>query len=182
MDNRFDDQRLFLRAVADAKPLSERRHVPQRPPPRQRAQRIIEPAFQGLRLLAREDGSDEIYAGLATGVGAHVLQELLGGHVAYDRRLDLHGHRSDSAHALLCNFVSQACAGGTRCVLIITGYGKRFARGLAVLCEALPQWLSREPLRPHILAFCAAQSHDGGPGAFYVLLRRGEHPRCGGSR
>ena len=72
----------------------------------------------------------------------------------------------------LLRFIGGSRRGGEGCVLVVTGRGKRSPNGLSVLREALPRWLSRAPLNSHVLAFCTARRVDGGPGAFYVLLRR----------
>lgn len=36
----------------------------------------------------------------------------------------------------------------------------------------LQTWLTQEPFKRVVLAFCTAQPHDGGPGSVYVLLRK----------
>ena len=34
------------------------------------------------------------------------------------------------------------------------------------------QWLTQDPFKRVVLAFCTAKQEDGGAGAFYVLIRR----------
>lgn len=116
--------------------------------------------------------SEEMHTGLAPGVSFQLLERLQKGHFAYHRHLDLHGHVRDSAHQELGRFIAAARRDGERCVLVVTGRGKSSPNGVSVIRDALPRWLSRAPLRPHVLAFCTARAVDGGPGAFYVLLRR----------
>lgn len=43
---------------------------------------------------------------------------------------------------------------------------------MGVLREKLQSWLTQDPFKRVVLAFCTAQSHDGGPGSVYVLLRK----------
>lgn len=116
--------------------------------------------------------SEEMHTGLAPGVSFQLLERLQKGHFAYHRHLDLHGYGRDAAHQELGRFIAAARRDGERCVLVVTGRGKSSPQGVSVIRDAMPRWLSRSPLRPHVLAFCTARSVDGGPGAFYVLLRR----------
>jgi DNA-nicking Smr family endonuclease len=41
-----------------------------------------------------------------------------------------------------------------------------------VLKTMVPRWLSEEPNRARVLAFCHAVTAHGGDGALYVLLRK----------
>lgn len=116
--------------------------------------------------------SEEVLSGVAPGVNQKLLAQLRRGEFAHRRHLDLHGHSQEEARLTLAKFIADARKGGERCVLVVTGRGRSSPGGISVLREALPRWLSRHPNRPHVLAFCTAQAHDGGAGAFYVLLRR----------
>jgi DNA-nicking Smr family endonuclease len=121
--------------------------------------------------------TEEFQYGLAPGVTHELLASLKRGDFAFRQHLDLHGLSRDEAHAALGDFVVLARRNNERCVLVITGRGKSSPDGVSVIKEALPRWLSRAPIRAHVLAFCTAQSVHGGPGAFYVLLRRqGQRP------
>ena len=116
--------------------------------------------------------SEEDHSGVAAGVSFALLTRLKDGEFSCRRHLDLHGLSRDEAKAEVVRFVTEARRDGERCVLIITGRGKSSPGGVSVLRETLPRWLSRQPLHAHILAFATARQVDGGPGAFYVLLRR----------
>lgn len=121
----------------------------------------------------RAHESEEVFYGCAPGVNHVLLDGLRRGQYAYQACLDLHGMTRDEAHRAVARFVAQArCHDGACCVLIITGRGRKSPGGLSVLRETLPRWLSRAPVRPHVLAYATARPVDGGPGAFYVLLRR----------
>lgn len=92
------------------------------------------------------------------------------GQVALERTLDLHGMNQDQARAAVGAFVRQAAAGGCRCVLIVTGKGRRSeGEGSGVLKQRLPQWLSE--LKPIASSFAQAHHRHGGAGAFYVFIR-----------
>jgi DNA-nicking Smr family endonuclease len=124
--------------------------------------------------------SEEFYSGSAPGVSHELVDKLREGAFSFRRHVDLHGYTRDDAKTALTDFIAAARRDGERCVLVITGRGKSSPGGISVLREALPRWLGRFPLRSHVLAFCTASSVDGGPGAFYVLLRRlGSRPYVG---
>lgn len=177
--NAFNDAETFLRAVTGATPL--RPSVARQPPdPTVERIRVSEDdlALAELQGLVSGHGtfrvheSEEMLFGLAPGVNLQLLDQLQEGHFAYRRHIDLHGLQRDEAHLAVNRFVASARRDAERCVLIITGRGKKSPGGEPVLRASLPRWLSRTPNRPHVLAFCTALSVDGGPGAFYVLLRR----------
>ena len=110
--------------------------------------------------------------GLAPGVSRRVLDRLKKGEFSARRHIDLHGHTQDQARAAMQTFVKDAHLAGERCVLVVTGRGLHSEGGIGVLREALPRWLSRAPLAKYVLAYCTARRVDGGPGAYYVLLRK----------
>ncbi len=116
--------------------------------------------------------TEEEHAGIAPGVSFELLDQLRKGQFSFHRHLDLHGLVRDTAKTVVERFIQEARRDGERCVLIITGRGKTSPGGIAVLRDILPRWLSRAPLKAHVLAFATAQQVDGGPGATYVLLRR----------
>ena len=124
--------------------------------------------------------SEEFYSGSAPGVSHELVEKLREGAFSFRRHVDLHGYTRDDAKTALTDFIASARRDGERCVLVVTGRGKSSPGGISVIREALPRWLGRFPLRSHVLAFCTARSVDGGPGAFYVLLRRlGSRPYGG---
>ncbi len=135
-------------------------------------------ALAELEGLVRGEGnfdvedSGEMVSGRASGVSAKTLNELKRGKLAFRGHIDLHGLTREAARGELNDFIIAARRDDQRCVLVVTGRGKSSPGGVSVLRETLPRWLSRAPLRPHVLAFCTARRVDGGPGAFYVLLRR----------
>jgi DNA-nicking Smr family endonuclease len=174
-----DDAELFRRAMAGV------RSVP-KPTVRVEPAKTLEPrlpddetlALQEFESFARGEtpfelsDSEELQYGLAPGVTQETLRSLQKGDFAFRRHLDLHGLDREAAHAAIIEFIITSRKSGERCVLIVTGRGKGSPAGISVLKETLPRWLSRAPVRAHVLAFCTATGVHGGPGAFYVLLRR----------
>ncbi len=94
------------------------------------------------------------------------------GELPIEGTLDLHGQTSITAHSNLLRFIEQAYAAQKRCLLVITGKGKRSAEDGGILKKQLPLWLAQSGVQEKILAVTPAQPKDGGSGAFYVLLRR----------
>ena len=86
--------------------------------------------------------------------------------------LDLHGQTSITAHSNVVQFIERAYTAQKRCLLIITGKGKRSTEDGGILKKQLPIWLAQSGVQDKILALTPAQPKDGGSGAFYVLLRR----------
>lgn len=87
--------------------------------------------------------------------------------------LDLHGYNQEQAHELLKSFLLAAHANGKRCVLVITGKGRRGAEdSVGVLKQKLPMWLSMPPLRNIVLKTFDAAPRHGGTGACYIYLKR----------
>ena len=116
-----------------------------------------------------------LLAGELDGVDRRLGQRLKRGQLPIEARLDLHGRRRDDAHMALNAFLGDAQARGIRCVLIITGKGRRtpLEEPRSVLKAMLPRWLNEPPNRNRILAFAHARPQHGGEGAYYVLLRKG---------
>lgn len=177
-----DDAALFLQANSGTLSLSgSQKRVAPKPAPRPNALLATDDAIALAELedLVRGQGtfrvheSEEYHYGLAPGVNFALLDDLKRGRFAYEQCIDLHGMDRQTAHTEVGRFISQSrCRDGASCVLVVTGRGKSSPNGTSVLREALPRWLTRAPIRAHVLAFCTARAVDGGPGAFYVLLRR----------
>lgn len=177
-----DEANEFLRAVSGATPLGQKAVTQKRIEPEKRlvSAQPDEDALALAELQSFVDGdvpfrvveSEEFYSGAAPGVSAELVQRLSDGTFAFRKHIDLHGFIREDAKDALVGFIADARKDGERCVLVITGRGRSSPGGISVIREALPRWLSRFPLRAHVLAYCTAKSVDGGPGAFYVLLRR----------
>lgn len=91
------------------------------------------------------------------------------GELPVDGRIDLHSLTLEQAHGALTAFIRGAYGRGARCVVVVTGKGKG---GEGKIRRETPLWLNQAALRPLVLAVTEARTHDGGSGAFYVLLKR----------
>lgn len=95
------------------------------------------------------------------------------GGLPIDGRIDLHGLTQAQAHEQLNHFIQAAYGAGKRCLLVITGKGRRSGtEEKGVLRRKVPEWLDSPPLRAIVLQYTQAQAKDGGSGALYVYLRR----------
>ena len=114
------------------------------------------------------------------GVDAGTVRRLRRGRVPIEGRLDLHGMTRRQAAAALARFLADAQGQGWRCVVVITGRGRRapLEPETGVLKAALPRWLNEPGNRQRLLGFASARPVHGGEGAFYLLLKRA--PGTGG--
>jgi DNA-nicking Smr family endonuclease len=172
---------LFLRAVADAKPLPHGPEAPYVPPenvalpdPGEEDQAVRDELRALVRGEVRFTLSDtqEFIEGAVADLDRRTRQKLRRGDFSVQAHLDLHGLNREEGHAALDGFVRVQRLAGKRCLLVIHGKGKNSKDGLPVLKEQISRWLTRGALGRSVLAFCTAQPADGGAGAVYVLLRR----------
>ncbi len=104
-------------------------------------------------------------------------ERLRRGKMEIEATLDLHGLSAAAAQTVLEKFVLEARERHYRCLLVITGKGRRNDQGgispePGILKRSLPEWLSSPPLDRIVLRHYPAKGKHGGAGAFYVLLRR----------
>lgn len=119
-------------------------------------------------------GGSRIEIGSVAGLNRRQADLLRGGDIAIEAQLDLHGFVRREAAGKVAAFLAQSARRGLRCVLVITGQGRRdpLAEARGVLRGELEGWLNVPATRPLVLACVPAQPRHGGQGAFYVLLRR----------
>jgi DNA-nicking Smr family endonuclease len=178
-----EEQDQFLAAVQGASPMPKAAHG------RQIAQRPVAPAGPrpetpgGARRLAlgralaggiefELEYSEEYMQGFVRDIDPRLFSGLKAGRFSVEAHLDLHGLNSGQALDHLLFFVRESFLLGRRCLLLVTGRGRNSPGGYSVLKQEIQGWLTRDPLRRLVLAFCTAQPRDGGGGALYVLLRR----------
>lgn len=137
---------------------------------------VREPSPGGKRAGAAGSArtGSRIEIGSVAGLNRRQAEALRGGSIAIDAKLDLHGFSSREAAAKVAAFLARSAWRGLRCVLVITGQGRRdpLAEAKGVLRGGLERWLNEPATRPIGLACVPAQRRHGGQGAFYVLLRR----------
>lgn len=116
------------------------------------------------------------------GLDRRTARSLRRGERSPDARLDLHGMTADRAHSALTRFIHESRSRGHRCVLVITGKGRRYTapsesgfsmeHSEGVLRRDVPRWLGQAPLAGSIVGLYQAHRKHGGDGAFYVYLRK----------
>lgn len=170
-----DDDELFRRAMADAKPIRTSERVPprrRRPPPKARFSRDDERAVLAESL---ESDIDEVqaFSGDALryrhpSVGRRTMRRLARGGYAVQAELDLHGMTVAEAKPRLAGFIDDCVARGLRCVRVVHGKGLGSGSRGPVLKGNVDAWLRRWSA---VLAFVSTRQVDGGTGAVYVLLK-----------
>lgn len=171
-----EDAELFRRSVGDVRRLSHGQVEPRLPrrlpiPEQSLAEErvvLAEMAAGEMDPAELETGEELIYRG--AGLQERRFRKLRRGMFAVEAELDLHGMTTDAARDAVADFVTRARLAKKRCVRIIHGKGLRSRGGRPVIKSGLQRWLRQ---RKDVLGFCSARPVDGGTGALYVLIKRG---------
>ncbi len=173
------EENLFQSAMSGVKPLKGKgRDIPLE----------TEPAAEGVALQEESDldilyrlvrgevefdvqFSDEYIQGYVKSINTRTFRRFKNGELSIEAHLDLHGLNSDQARQELLLFMREQYHQGKTCVLLIPGRGKNSPLGEGVLRNEIQAWLTMEPLKRIVLAFCSALPKHGGTGALYVLMR-----------
>ena len=173
-DGQGDDEELFRRAMADARPLNrefiepERRRIPAKARFTRRDERAVLDESLVASVADTEAGSGDTLSFCRASVGRRVFRKLARGKFSVQSELDLHGMTVDQARDALLPFIESSLARGLSCVRVIHGKGLGSGQSGPVLKRKVDAWLRRwDP----VLAFVSAQPVDGGSGAVYVLLK-----------
>ncbi len=116
--------------------------------------------------------TEEFFEGHVMGLDPLVIAKIRAGQYSPEAHIDLHGLNAEQAYAALLEFVRHSYNQGRRSLVVVTGRGKNSPGGFAVLRQHMQDWLTKDPLKRVVLAFCTAQPKDGGAGALYVMLRK----------
>lgn len=174
------ENELFAQAMAGVTPLKHNRHwqPPQRPitipATRNQEEEKIVAALQ--HLIKTGQGydvaqTDEYMEACRQGADPRLTQHLHQGRYAIQEHIDLHGLFVSEAEQVLYRFIKESVARGHHAVLVVHGRGLRSPHK-PVLKGKVFEWLTRGPLKAHVIALASAKACDGGAGATYVLLRR----------
>uniref|UniRef100_UPI0026072BA5 Smr/MutS family protein n=1 Tax=uncultured Desulfovibrio sp. TaxID=167968 RepID=UPI0026072BA5 len=170
-----EESAAFLRAMGDARPLAGRGRevapVAETATPPPGSELSFRELMEGTLEFA-VSFSDEYLEGHVVGLDPLIMGRLRSGALSPEAHLDLHGLNAVQAFGALRDFMRGAWYRSLRVVLIVPGRGRNSPQGQAVLREKLQLWLTQEPFKRVVLAFCTARPHDGGPGSVYVLLRK----------
>ncbi len=167
---------VFSRAMADVAPLPAKgRAVALEPAPQSVSSFEPSNPLQDLvdgKVEFSLSGTDEFMEGHVVGLDLLTVGKLQARHYSPEAHIDLHGLNSEQAFQHMVGFFRSAYYKGVRTALVVTGRGLNSPNGVPVLRFKVQQWLTQEPFRRVVLAFCTAKREDGGPGALYVLLRK----------
>jgi DNA-nicking Smr family endonuclease len=174
------EDELFTRAMCDVTPLKHNLHwqLPRRPLTilSTMSQEEEESVVALQRLIQTGKGfdvaqTDEYMEASAPGTDPRITRRLHQGRYTIQDHIDLHGLFVNEAEPVLHRFIKQSLERGCHAVLIIHGRGLR-SPNKPVLKGKVFEWLTRGPLRSHVIALASAKACDGGAGATYALLRR----------
>jgi DNA-nicking Smr family endonuclease len=174
------ENELFSQAMDDVTPLRHNRHW-QLPRSRLTFQATLgreeEDSVIGLQRLIRTGQgftiaqTGEYMEACGPGVERRVTDQLHKGRYSIQDYIDLHGLFVHEAEPILRRFIQKSVRRGCQAVLVIHGRGLK-SPDKPVLKGKVFDWLTRGPLRAHVIALASARACDGGAGATYVLLRR----------
>jgi DNA-nicking Smr family endonuclease len=116
--------------------------------------------------------TDEFLQAHVLGMDSRIFRKLRAGAYSCEAHLDLHGLNSEQAYFALADFIRSSYLNEKRCVLVVTGRGRNSPDGQPVIKQEVQRWLTKDPLKRVVLAFCTALPRDGGAGAMYILLRK----------
>ncbi len=175
-----EEDELFSRAMGDVTPLRHNLHWQFPPTPITVLSTINREERRGVEALKRliQTGqgfnvaqTGEYIEASAPGTDPRITRRLHQGRYTIQDHIDLHGMFADEAELVFKRFIKQSIQRGRHAVLIIHGRGLRSPHK-PVLKGKVIDWLTRGPLRAHVIALASAKACDGGAGATYVLLRR----------
>lgn len=170
-----DDAQAFLKAMVMVEPLvgKGRDVAPEITP--STALHVSENALQDFmdgKLEFALALTGEYLEGHVVGLDDITMNKLRAGQFSPEAHLDLHGLNAMQAYQALVGFFRSAWYKGLRTVLVVPGRGKNSPDGIGILREKLQSWLTQDPFKRVVLAFCTARPADGGPGSVYILLRK----------
>ena len=118
-----------------------------------------------------------IELGNENGIDKNLIRKIKKGTIKIEGELDLHGQTLEESKRLSTDFIRINFKYQRRLLLIITGKGKRLGieegwKGIGVLKESLPKWISTSNISKFIIWFDKAPANKGGDGAMLVYLKK----------
>lgn len=168
-----EDADLFQEMMEGVKPLAQEKIDPDSAPLLPKVKRPEKAVKQHLKFgemdYAPAVAADETLSFARNGVQQKVMTKLKKGQFPTESKIDLHGSTINEAGAKLQHAIDISVTNKQRCVLVVHGRGKGSFDNKPAIKTHVNQWLRNTA---NVLAFCSAQSHHGGTGAVYVLLKR----------
>lgn len=118
--------------------------------------------------------TDEYIEGHVLGLDLITVGKLQAGRYSPEAHLDLHGLNAVQAFQTLVGFIKGAYLKGQRTLLVVPGRGRNSPHGMPILRTKVQEWLTQEPFRRVVLAFCTARPADGGLEHFMCSCERTE--------
>lgn len=165
----------FLDAMQEVIPLAGNGRSVSPTPDRKKAPQIAQDlmaSFMEGKLEFALSNTKEYCEGYVVGLDEMTMNKLRAGALSPEAHLDLHGLNTVQAFEAMRNFMRGSWYKSLRTVLIIPGRGQNSPNGIGILRSKVQDWLTQEPFKRVVLAFCTAQQLDGGLGSMYVLLRK----------
>lgn len=163
-------------AFKDVRPLGGKGRMvnPELPPLPQAAPQRHDPMqdFMDGKIEFALQHTTEYISAYVHGLDLITVGKLQAGHYSPEAHTDLHGMNALQAFDSLVGFLKASYYKGHRTVLVVTGRGLNSPSGMPVLRGLVQSWLTQEPLKRVVLAFCTALPSAGGAGALYLLLRK----------
>lgn len=170
-----EEDSIFMQSVKEVTPLQGRGRdvvpVPEVGTPPPNGQVSLQDFMDG-KLEFALSFTEEYLEGHVVGLDQMTVNKLRAGSFSPEAHLDMHGLNAVQAFEALRGFLRGSWYKGLRTVLVVPGRGRNSPDGIGILREKLQSWLTQDPFKRVVLAFCTAQPHDGGAGSVYVLLRK----------
>lgn len=179
MPDAQNEQQLFLKAMADVKPIHSnniiKRNSRVRIPRKNKTNPEDEIVLKLDDLVRYGKGfvvshTPEYMEGRGYNVSPEVPRLLHGGEFSIQAHIDLHGFDVLTAKDAMDSFLKDSLSTGKTAVLIVHGRGLS-SPGEPVLKAKVFEWLTCGFWRKWVIAFTSARLCDGGTGGTYVLLR-----------
>jgi DNA-nicking Smr family endonuclease len=176
-----EDIELFRKSVGKVKPLSQDKMLLSQPKQNKKqsapsnTHTDIDAKLYKYHLRDNDSqiGPHDVLIFKRDGLQNKVLKRLKKGQVPVIAELDLHGHTINKAKLSIDRFILQNQNIHTPgCIRIIHGKGYGSQDATPVIKQYIPGWLQEYP---DVLAYCSCPVSDGGTGAVYVLMKRGQN-------
>ncbi|MBN1381496.1 MAG: Smr/MutS family protein [Deltaproteobacteria bacterium] len=173
------EERAFQEAMKDVRPIVNDKYVKGKAaagPPESFINETEKDVMAQLENLVNSgegfiiSNTPEYMEGTGHDIPPELAERLHRGDFSIQGHIDLHGMGVAEAKDAFETFLREAVSSGKRAVLVIHGRGLS-SPGEPVLKNKVSEWLTRGHWRKWIIAYTSAQSHDGGTGATYILLR-----------
>ncbi|MDD6088645.1 MAG: Smr/MutS family protein [Desulfovibrionaceae bacterium] len=171
-----NEEDMFFAAMKQVAPLPGKgrevipRQIPKKQPPAENDNPLQDLLNSNIQFSLAY--TDEYLEGHVLGLDLITVGKLQAGQFSPESHLDLHGLNTVQAYEMLVGFFRAAYYNGHRTLLVVPGRGLNSPQGTPVLKNKLSEWLTQEPFRRIVLAFCTAKPSDGGSGAVYVMIRK----------